>query len=133
MGAPPREHRCAGCGATFVAFRRALPCPACGRSAGEPAPILDKVLQTYEENLRAHGAPVPPTFEVRDIWDDYLYRGLFFLRAYDSRGPRDTADSVISRMLAGGTTAASEGWRAHFAEFYHELLRTRRRASEREK
>jgi len=133
MSAPRREHRCAGCGATFVAFRRALPCPVCGRTAGESAPILDTILRAYDENVRAHGAPVPPSFEVRDAWDDYLYRGLFFLRAYDSRGPRDTAETVIARMLADSTTASDEGWRAHFAEFYRELLRARRRASEREK
>ncbi len=76
---------------------------------------------------------MPPTFEVRNLWEDYLYRGLFFLRAYDARGTRETAQTVIDRSLDVPPGPSAQGWRSHYSEFYQELLRARRRASEREK
>ncbi len=133
MGAPSGEPRCGRCGTAFLVFREGIPCPRCASPASGTSRIIEAVLQAREDHVRAFGSPVPPTFEVRNLWDDYLYRGLFFLRAYDDRGTRETAQAVIDRVVRVPPGPSAQGWRSHYVEFYQELLRTRRRGSEREK
>ena len=132
MAAPDEEPRCGRCGAAFLAFRRGVPCPSCGVPSDREAPIVRAVLRAYAENVRILGRPVPSTIRVANTWDDYLYRGLFFLKALDSRRPRETDEAVVDRILQIPEETSAPGWRAHLVDFYREIARARR-AAEREK
>ena len=61
-------------------------------------------------------------------WDDYLWRGLFFLKAIDGRGSRETEDAVIERLVSVPSGARGPTWQEHARDFYREILRARRSA-----
>lgn len=117
----------------FLAFREGVPCPSCGVPSDGFVPIVESVLRAYEDNVRAHGQPVPATLHVENLWDDYVYRGLFLLRALDSRPTRETEDALLSRVADIPNGIAPSGWKAHVLDYYREILRARRRGPEREK
>ena len=95
----PEEHRCVRCGTAYLPFRRGVPCPSCGVPSTSESGIVPAVLDAYARNLRDTGRPIPLTIQVATLWDDYLYRGLFFLKAVDGRRPRESEGSVIARMV----------------------------------
>ncbi|OGS62108.1 MAG: hypothetical protein A3K59_03550 [Euryarchaeota archaeon RBG_19FT_COMBO_69_17] len=129
----PEEHRCVRCGTAYLPFRRGVPCPSCGVPSTSESGIVPAVLDAYARNLRDTGRPIPLTIQVATLWDDYLYRGLFFLKAVDGRRPRESEGSVIARMVEIPNGLNGGAWRAHVADFYRELLHVRRRSAERTK
>lgn len=131
--APENESRCPACGAAFLAFAEATPCPGCGRPADGDADIVPAALRAYEENHRLYGHAIPPVIRVQTLWDDYLYRALFFLKALDDREPRTSEEAVVDHTLDALTAATDPKWRSHLEAYYREVLKARRRASEREK
>lgn len=139
--ASARDYRCMRCKTPFLPFRSGVPCPSCARPADAELPIVAAVLRTYAENLARHGAGVPPTITVGTTWDDYLFRGLFFLRALDSRRPRESEETVLARSVTMVDGSKGTGWRGHLEDFYRTILRARhgplrprrRGTSEREK
>lgn len=131
--APAEEPRCPTCGTHFLAYVKATPCPGCGRTATADSAIVADALRAYAENERLYGRPLPPLIRVQSLHDDYLYRALFFLKALDERGPRETEESVVLRSLGALAAASDPRWRAHLEGFYRALLAARRRAAEREK
>jgi len=101
--------------------------------AAEHLPIVEAALEAYEENLRAHGNAVPPFIEVRGLWDDYVYRALFFLKALDRRRPRDTEEQILREHLEILDQGLGAGWRTHLEAYYRAVLHAWHRGSEREK
>lgn len=133
MVAPADGTRCPSCGTRFLAFQRTTPCPGCGTAVpGDPA-IVGEALRTYAANRKAYGRPIPPVIRIQSLRDDYLYRGLFFLKALDERRAHETEEDVIARSLEGLGSAASPRWREHLEAYYREILAARGRGSEREK
>lgn len=130
--APKEEPRCLSCGMAYLAYRPGLPCPGCGRPSTESSDVVAESLRMYDENVRLYGRPIPPVIAVRSLRDDYLYRALFFLKALDERGPRESEERVVGRSL-DALSAADPGWRDHLEGFYREVLRARRGRSERTK
>jgi hypothetical protein len=122
----PRDYRCDRCGTEFLPFRSGVACPSCSVPAGEELPIVHAVFEAYAANLDRFGTGVPPTIAVGSLWDDYLYRGLFFLRALDGRRPRESEESVLERALTSVEGSKGPGWRGHIEDFYRSLLRARR-------
>ncbi len=131
--APEVELRCPACGTAFLAFVEQVPCPSCGRPADGIDDIVAAALLAYAENHRLYGRAIPPVIRVQTLWDDYLYRALFFLKALDDRAPRDSEEAVVERTLEALTRAMGSGWRTHLEAYYRAVLRARRRGSEREK
>ena len=127
------DARCRRCGTPFLAFRRGVPCPSCGIPSDDAVPIVDAVLRTYEENMRATGRPIPAMIRVQSLWDDYLYRGLFLLKALDGRRPRESEEAVLTRLTDLPNGSVGPGWRGHVLDFYREVLRTRAARAEKEK
>ncbi len=132
--APVREGvRCSRCGTRFLPFRGGDACPGCSLPAKEHLPIVEAALQAYGENCKIHGDAVPPVIEVRDLWDDYLYRALFFLKALDRRRPRETEEQILRESLEVLDHGMGPGWRAHLEAYYRAVLRAWHEISEREK
>ncbi len=130
--APENEPRCPGCGTAFLVFAESVPCPGCGRPADGLDDIVGAALRAYAENHRLYGRGLPPVIRVQTLRDDYLYRALFFLKALDDRGPRDSEEAVVERTLEALAAATDPRWRAHLEAYYREVLTSRRRTSERE-
>ena len=120
------DYRCVRCGTPFLPFRSGVPCPACAIPADGEAPIVPAVLRAYEENVSRYGAGVPPTITVGTLWDDYLFRGLFFLKALDGRRPRESEEAVLGRSITMVDASSGSGWRGHLEDFYRTILRARR-------
>lgn len=133
LAGAPEEHRCGRCGTAYLPFRRGVPCPSCGVPSTSESGIVPAVLDAYARNLRDTGRPIPLTIQVATLWDDYLYRGLFFLKAVDGRRPRESEGAVIARMVEVPNGLYGPGFRTHVAEFCREILRVRRRSAERAK
>ncbi|HLE54672.1 MAG TPA: hypothetical protein VI999_05500 [Thermoplasmata archaeon] len=131
--APESEPRCPACGTAFLAFVERVPCPSCGRPADDADDIVALALLAYAENHRLYGRAIPPVIRVQTLWDDYLYRALFFLKALDDRAPRESEEAVLERTLDALMRAMGSGWRSHLEAYYRAVVRARRRASEREK
>ncbi len=131
--APNPDPRCPSCGTPFLGFREHTPCPSCRRPADGTCDIVAVALRTYTANHRAYGQAIPPVIHIQSPWDDYLYRGLFFLKALDDRAPHESEEAVVDRTLDAVAATTGPRWRAHLESYCQEVLKARNRASEREK
>jgi len=67
------DHQCPRCGAFYIPYDEAVPCPNCGEIEEERLDYIPRVVASLEYNMKMTGSYMPAAWWVGSLGDHILY------------------------------------------------------------